>query len=843
MDELSPGEGEAAPLMAAALAQTSHGFCVWDEQLRLVVTNRAYLALFRLPLDRDYAGMTLRELAELNAALGRHEGRSADDIYALYLERYDHEPGTRVFEHRNDSRMIRSTIDRMPGLGWVALHQDITLEHETKILAQAREKALAQQNLRFEAAVSNMPQGMCLFGPDQRLVICNDMFAEMYGLPPDLLVPGVHIEEILRYRAAHGAIPDGEQPDRFVSNRLKIAGEHDRPVRYIEREHGRIISVMQQPIADGGWVSIHQDITEQQQREELLRARTLELQVQNIRFDAAINNMLHGISMFDADNRLIVCNRQYAEMYSLPEHLTRPGTSFWDMLEDGARSGMVSIADPKARFEMLGAVIDAGRIFKQNVKMENGRVIAILHRPMPGGGWLSTHEDVTEQHRDEETIRHLARHDALTDLPNRVLFREEMDKIDARIRRGEVMAVLQVDLDRFKDVNDTLGHAVGDAVLIEVARRMREASRETDVVARIGGDEFALLVGPLDSPRQAARIADRIVKSVAQPMTVDGNQILIGASVGIAMAPPDGNDPDTLLKNADLALYKAKGEGRGAYRFFEQGMDDALRSRRALEFGLRDALARDQFRLVFQPLFNLADNRIAGLEALLRWDHPERGLIPPAEFIPLAEETGMIVQIGEWVLQEACRAAMAWPDPVRIAVNLSTVQFKHRGLVDSVRLALAEAGLPPGRLELEITEQLLFADPEATLATLARLHAMGVRIVLDDFGSDYSSLRHLKRFPFDKVKIDRSFVRHLLDGEDSMAVVTAMIALARSLGLATTAEGIETEEELAAVRAQGCEEVQGFLFSAPLPASSVDALLQTMAGGSGEVPRRALSGL
>jgi diguanylate cyclase (GGDEF)-like protein len=504
------------------------------------------------------------------------------------------------------------------------------------------------------------------------------------------------------------------------------------------------------------------------------------------------------------------------------------------MLDDGARTGMVSIADPDTRFKVLSGVIDAGRTFKENVKMENGRVIAVLHQPMPGGGWLSTHEDVTEQHSHEEKIRHLARHDALTDLPNRVLFREEMDKIEARMRRGEVMAVLQVDLDRFKDVNDRLGHAVGDAVLIEVARRMREASRETDVVARIGGDEFALLVGPLESPRQAARIADRIVKSVARPLTVEGNQILIGASIGIAMAPPDGTDPETLMKNADLALYKAKGDGRGAYRFFEQAMDDASRNRRALELSLRDGLAGEQFRLVFQPLFNLAENRIAGLEALLRWDHPERGLIAPGDFLPLAEETGMIVGIGDWVLREACRAAAGWPENVRVAVNLSPVQFRHRGLIESVEAALTEAALPPDRLELEITEQLLSTDTEATLATLNRLRAMGVRIALDDFGLEHSSLRHLQCFRFDKVKVDRSFVKSLLGGKDSMAVVTAMIGLGHSLGLATTAEGIETEEELEAVRAQGCEEVQGFLFSAPLPASGADALLATTSGKAGK---------
>jgi len=708
MDELPPGEGDPTRLIAAALAHFSHGFCIWDEDLRIVAVNCAYLALYRLPPDRDYRGVSLREIAELNASLGRHGGLPADEIHTMYLARFVDVPGSRVAEHSLDGRMVRTTVDRVPGMGWVALHQDVTREHEIQLLAQER---------------------------------------------------------------------------------------------------------------------------------------TLQLQVQNIRFGAAINNMLHGVSMFDDEKRLIICNRQYAEMYGLPEHLTRPGTSFWDMLDDGARTGMVSVADPDDRVRILTAVIDSGRTFKENVKMENGRVIAVLHQPMTGGGWLSTHEDVTEQHGHEEKIRHLARHDALTDLPNRVLFREEMDKIEARMGGGEIMAVLQVDLDRFKDVNDTLGHAVGDAVLIEVARRMREASRESDVVARIGGDEFALLVGPLDNARQAARIADRIVKSVARPLSIDGNQIMIGASIGIAMAPPDGTDPETLLKNADLALYQAKGDGRGAYRFFEQGMDEALRNRRALELSLRDALAGEQFRLVFQPLFNLAENRIAGLEALLRWDHPERGLVPPGDFLPVAEETGMIVRIGDWVLHQACRAAAGWPESVRVAVNLSPMQFKHRGLPEAIRSALAESNLPPDRLELEITEHLLATDTEATLATLGRLRAMGVRIALDDFGLEHSSLRHLQCFRFDKVKIDRSFVRSLLGGEDSMAVVTAMIGLGHSLGLATTAEGIETEEELEAVRAHGCEEVQGFLFSAPLPASAIDALLATTSGELRKTPKRALNAL
>jgi diguanylate cyclase (GGDEF)-like protein len=400
-----------------------------------------------------------------------------------------------------------------------------------------------------------------------------------------------------------------------------------------------------------------------------------------------------------------------------------------------------------------------------------------------------------------------------------------MAKVEARIKRRETIAVLLLDLDHFKTVNDTLGHGVGDSVLIAVAKRLREASRETDVIARLGGDEFAILVGPLDNPKHAATIADRIVRSIAQPMTIDDNQIMIGASIGIAMAPGDGADAETLLKNADLALYRAKSEGRGNYHFFETGMDEALKHRRSIELGLKGALTRGEFRLVFQPLVNLERNRICCLEALLRWDHPERGLIPPPEFIPIAEETGVIVQIGEWVLREACRAAARWPTDIRLAVNLSAAQFKSRRLVESITRTLAETGLDASRLELEITESLLLADTEPTLATLHELREMGVRIAMDDFGSGYSSLRYLRSFPFDKIKIDRAFMQGSSDEGRSMSIINAMIALGRSLGISTTAESIETEEQLEAVRREGCEEVQGFLFSPPLPASGIDALL------------------
>jgi diguanylate cyclase (GGDEF)-like protein len=446
------------------------------------------------------------------------------------------------------------------------------------------------------------------------------------------------------------------------------------------------------------------------------------------------------------------------------------------------------------------------------------------HHPMKDGGWVTTHEDITEQRQQEERIRHMARHDALTQLPNRVQFLDEMASAEAAIDRGDKVAVLCIDLDHFKGVNDTLGHALGDKVLQQASARLWGATRENDVLARLGGDEYALLLRDIDKPADAAGIAERIVKVMSQPFAIEGHQVVIGASVGIAMAPQDGQTSDELMKNADLALYKAKNEGRSTFHFFEAGMDAAIQKRRTIEAGLRLALARNELRLVYQPLVGLKENRITCLEALLRWDS-ERGTISPGEFIPVAEETGLIVPIGEWVLREACRQAAVWPDHVRVAVNLSPVQFKNKRLYEMVEAALRESGLKPTRLELEITESLLLADNEPTLKTLHRLRALGVRISMDDFGTGYSSLSYLRSFPFDKIKIDRSFMRDLKSKGDSIAIIKAVIGLGHSLGMSTTAEGIETEEQLAAVREQGCNEVQGFLFSPPLSPAAVGEML------------------
>ena len=459
--------------------------------------------------------------------------------------------------------------------------------------------------------------------------------------------------------------------------------------------------------------------------------------------------------------------------------------------------------------------------------LPDGRVIAIVHQPMVDGGWVATHEDITERRSFEARIAHMAHHDALTDLPNRALFNERLEQATERVKRGDAVAVHLLDLDLFKNVNDTLGHAAGDKLLVAVANRLRGIVRGTDTVARMGGDEFAVVQAGIKQPSEAAWLAERVVTTLSEPYDIDGHQVIIGASVGIAIGPTDGIDPGQLIRNADLALYRAKSAGRGAFHFFEAGMDVQMQVRCELENDMRNALSAGQFELHYQPVLNLESDDIVGVEALIRWHHPKRGMISPGEFIPLAEETGFIVPLGEWVIRQACATAAAWPGKVKIAVNLSPAQFKSQGLVQTVLSALASSGLAANRLELEITENVLLQDTTATLATLHRLRELGVHIAMDDFGTGYSSLRYLQSFPFDKIKIDRSFVRDITVSTGSLNIVRAVAAMAKGLGMRTTAEGVETQEQLDTIRSEGCTEMQGFLFSRPQPAHEIERLLSS----------------
>ena len=458
------------------------------------------------------------------------------------------------------------------------------------------------------------------------------------------------------------------------------------------------------------------------------------------------------------------------------------------------------------------------------LSLTDGRRIMINYAPVDIDSWLLTLEDITEQKQAEAKIVHMAHHDALTGLPNRVTFHNRLNDAIARGRRGEPSAVLCLDLDKFKHVNDLLGHPVGDALLQEVSKRLEQAIRETDTVARLGGDEFAILQTQLDQPSDTAILARRIIEALTMPFTLGGHQVLIGVSIGIATIPADGQDPDVLLKNADMALYEAKKAGRGGYRFFEPAMDAVMRARLTLETDLRLAIADSQFEAYYQPLVNIKTGSVAGFEALLRWNHPTRGLVPPSDLIPLAEETGLILQIGLWVLQQACRDAVQWPGNIKVAVNVSVVQFGCPTLIADVSAALASSGLAPERLELEITETVMLQDTDAVFETLQQLRDLGLGIAMDDFGTGYSSLNYLRRFPFSKVKIDRSFVAGLGFGAHSNAIVTAVTDLCETLGMSTLAEGVETDEQLEQLRSGTCGEAQGYLFSRPQPASEIAAM-------------------
>jgi diguanylate cyclase (GGDEF)-like protein len=567
----------------------------------------------------------------------------------------------------------------------------------------------------------------------------------------------------------------------------------------------------------------------QSKQGELLSQKE-QLETQNLRFEAALSNMSQGLCMFDSKQRLVVCNSGYMRMYGLSPELAVAGTTLSEILQHRVACGIHGDKDPEDYVREALAVASDNRPSTRIIELNDRRAIAITHQPMPDGGGLSTHEDLTEYRRIEARIAHMARHDALTELPNRVLLRERLVGALESLKRGESLAVLSLDLDRFKDINDTLGHVVADAVIMAVARRLAECAGSAATVARSAADEFSIVQTGVEQPVAATDLAARIMEAIGAPFDLDGQQVTVGVSIGICVAPADGADADQLLKNADLALHRAKSEGRGIYRFFESDMDAHIRARCKLQLDLRKALGNGEFELHYQPLVNLERNEISCLEALMRWHHPEKGLVSPAQFIPLAEETGLIIPIGEWALRAGCAAAADWPSHVNIAINLSPNQFRSRNLTQAVVSALAASGLPPSRLELEITESVLMQNDAATLATLHQLRALGVRIALDDFGTGYSSLSYLRSFPFDKIKIDRCFVADLSDkDEDALAILRAVAGLGLSLGIATTAEGVETMEQLQKVREEGCTEMQGYLFSPPGPIKQIARLFPTEA--------------
>lgn len=539
------------------------------------------------------------------------------------------------------------------------------------------------------------------------------------------------------------------------------------------------------------------------------------IQERDLQLITAVNNMSHGLLMFDAHQRLVVCNDRYIDMYGLSRDIAKPGVTLRELVKHRKEKGTLAREVEEYSAALLSSIAK-GESTSWVVESPDGRAIAVTNRPMTGGAWVAIHEDVTERRQAEERIKHLAHHDALTGLPNRVAFNEQLAaQLQGTPAAGQSFALLCIDLDRFKEINDVFGHMTGDGLLQEVGRRIQEAS-DGAFLARLGGDEFALISAPGCNPGEAAALADALLSSVAHELTVQEHTLRVALSIGVAMFPTDGADSASLVANADAALYRAKADGRGTVRFFAAEMDQKLRERRAMQHDLRSAIERDELKLYYQPEAKIS-GEIVAFEALLRWEHPRRGIVPPALFVPLAEESGLILPIGEWVLRTACSEAARWNKPVRIGVNLSPIQFRHGDLPLLVHSILLETGLQPSRLELEITEGVLIDDFSRTVSVLHRLKSLGVRIAMDDFGTGYSSLSYLQAFPFDKIKIDQTFISNLKSNSQSATIVRAVIGLARGLEVPVIAEGVETKEQLEFLSGAKCDEVQGFIIGRPHP--------------------------
>jgi len=689
--------------------------------------------------------------------------------------------------------------------------------------AQA-EAAIAEAKIshdRLREAIDILPQGIVFLDAEGRYILWNKKYADIYTRSADLFEPGARLADTIRIGVARGDYPEAKgREEEWIAERLtKMYEPGERHEQKLA--NGRVILIEERLTGDGGIVGLRVDITELKQREASFR----------LLFDAnpvpMIVCALEGESIISVNDAAIAhygYSREEFEKLSIRGLQAFESEPPWA----GDRTNDEQAARTWKHVRADGSLIDLAIYWRELTYNDKPSMLLALM-------------DITERKRAEARLAFLAQHDGLTGLPNRNLLRQQMDEILLHSRRTtEKVAVLVLGLDNFKSVNDTLGHGVGDKLLRGVAKRLRSTMREEDALARLNSDEFAVVETGLTRPEDAALLSRRLLEAIADPFLLDGHSVVIGATIGIAMAPGDGDDPEKLLKNADMALSRAKSETRGTFSFFEASMDARAQSRRKIELGLRDAIQNDVLRPYYQPLIDLSSGRITGFEALVRWPHPERGMVSPAEFIPVAEETGLINALGGLMLRRACMDAALWPDDVRVAVNLSPAQFRVGNLLSIVMDVLKQSGLPPTRLEVEITETLLLEKSSHVLATLHALRALGVRISMDDFGTGYSSLSYLRSFPFDKIKIDQSFVRGLDANRDAQAIIRSIASLGMGLGVTITAEGVETEAELSCLRAEGCHEGQGYLFSHARPnAEVVDLLKAQLEADAAETGERA----
>jgi diguanylate cyclase (GGDEF)-like protein len=795
----------------AALTNMSSGLALFDADGRLTIWNERYQNMYRMPPGLLHQGMSIYEIA--NHSVGRSkENFDAVNFIDGFLRELRENGKNLSINQLADGRIVSISMSAIAGGGWVGIHEDITEQRLHSKLLQEKASELEIANARFNAALAHMSHGICLYDPDQRVVVANARYAEIYHLRQDQVKPGTHIREILQARREAGT-NFAVDPDTYTTVNVKLASEVH------ELADGRVVAIKRQAMTNGGWLTTHEDVTAEKKSEKLLAEKAAELEIMNTRFTIALANMAQGLCMFDGEQRLTVWNDRFAELYNVPPHLLKIGTRYADITAVRiSRHLNKPLHDPEVQervAEMVALPPDSSRIDET----PDGRFILLTRQPMRGGGWLAMMEDITERRRAEAEIVHLARHDVLTGLANRAEFNARLDDATKRLKRnGGNVTVMMIDLDRFKAVNDTLGHLAGDQLLGEVAGRLQATLRETDVLARLGGDEFAIIQeGSADQREGAVALALRIIAAISAPFDLGGQEVAVGTSIGIALAPENGVEPGELLKRADLALYNVKSSGRNDFCLFRDEMLEIVHTQQSAERELREAIAQDQFELHYQPVVDIKTRELVGVETLVRWRHPVKGLIAPDTFIPLAESTGLIGPLGEWILQQACADAANWPAHVKVAVNISAIQFKKGNLFELILAALVKTGLQPERLELEITETSLLENQEAHLTTIRQLKNLGLSIALDDFGTGFSSMNYLTIFPFDKIKIDKSFTRDVLSRKDCQAVVASSLALAKGLGIVTTVEGIETEEQLDYMRKAGVELAQGYLFSKPVP--------------------------
>jgi diguanylate cyclase (GGDEF)-like protein/PAS domain S-box-containing protein len=786
----------------AALNNMTQGLCMFNANEEIVVFNRRFLEMYKLSPQVVRPGCRFRDLIQHRKAVGLLEA-DPETYYRGIIADIRQGKSTTTIVKTTNGRLVQALNQPMPGGGWVTTHEDVT----KRVVAETQ---LRDQKLQLDTALNNMSQGLNMFDESGRLVVCNERYLRMYGLSPDIVKPGCTVEDLVQARISNGTFFVSD-PQRYTRELLESMRRREAGSTTMELPDGRIIAVISQPTPDGGgWVVTHEDITERR-RTELERDRSKAFA------DIIIENVPSTIVLKDARTR----------RYAL---INRAGEEFFGVKRKDMIGKLADEVFPKREASMIAEhdleILRTGepQFYEErpqttpsgDVRIATTSRVPICDTSGEAQFLLTVIDDLTHRKRAEAEIARLVHYDVLTGLPNRTAFTACIDAtIEAAAAEHRSFALMSLNLDRFKEVNDVYGHAAGDEMLRQMSKRL-QASVGGGFVARLGGDEFAVIAADGEQPGTAEIIVERLVEALKEPVILNGQPVNIGVSIGIAIYPVDGSDSGALVSHTDAALYRAKAEGRGTFRFFEAEMDQRLRDRRVLQQELRTAIENSELILYYQPQARI-DGTIIGFEALVRGQHPQRGLIAPDVFIPLAEESGLIVVMGEWIIREACRQAASWPHPFQIAINLSPIQFRHGDLPGLVHSVLLETGLPPSHLELEITEGVLIDDFSRAVSILRRLKALGVRIAMDDFGTGYSSLSYLQSFPFDKIKIDKSFISNLGHNNQSATIVRAVIGLARSLDVPVLAEGVETKEQLAFLAKESCNEVQGYLIGRPLP--------------------------